>query len=164
MDISNTPIANINEDGTIDVLLDIHFECTFCTDCCKLNNIPATEEDILKMMDNGIEVDQAVEELSPVLIPSKKIENGLIKAYILRKKPFVNECALLNEKGLCKVHEFKPLACQLYPFSIQRKDVGYEVIIHPKCVCNFIIIDVRKEESNTVQIVEELMSALSIDE
>ncbi|MCG3222168.1 MAG: YkgJ family cysteine cluster protein [Candidatus Heimdallarchaeota archaeon] len=164
MDISNTPIANINEDGSIDVLLHVHFECTCCSDCCKLNNIPATEQDILDMMEHGIEIDQAIEVLSPVLIASKSIENGLIKAYILRKKPFVNECAFLDEKGMCKVHEFKPLACQLYPFSIRRRNGGYHVIIHPKCVCNFIEIDVEEDKSNTLQIVSDLMSALSIDD
>ncbi|NPD88508.1 MAG: YkgJ family cysteine cluster protein [Asgard group archaeon] len=164
MDISNTPIANINKDGTIDVLLDIYFECTFCTDCCKLNNIPATEQDILNMMDNGIEIDQAIEVLSPILIPSKNLENGLIKAYILRKKPFVKECAFLDEKGRCKVHEFKPLACQLYPFSIRKRNSFYQVIIHPDCICNFIEINVEEDKTNTLQIVSDLMSTLSIDD
>ncbi|MHA1953906.1 MAG: YkgJ family cysteine cluster protein [Candidatus Heimdallarchaeaceae archaeon] len=164
MDISNTPIANINEDGSIDVLLHVHFECTCCTDCCKLNSIPATEEDILNMNRNGIEVDQAIESLSPILIPSKNIENGFIKAYILRKKPFVNECAFLDEKGMCKVHEFKPFACQLYPFSIRRRNGGYKVIIHPNCICNFIETDVGEDKSNTLKIVNDLMSALSLDE
>ncbi len=163
MDISNTPIANINEDGSIDVLLNIYFKCTSCTACCRLNNIPATEQDILNMMENGIEIDQAVKELSPVLIPSKNVENGLIKAYILRQKPFVKECAFLDEKNLCKVHGFKPLACQLYPFSIRKKESGYQIIIHPDCVCNYIKIDVNEDESNTIQIVENLMSALSLD-
>jgi Fe-S-cluster containining protein len=163
MDISNTPIANLNEDGTIDVLLNIHFECTNCSACCRLNNIPATEQDILDMVENGIEIDQAVEELSPVLIPSKNIENGLIKAYILRKKPFVKECAFLDEKNLCKIHAFKPLACQLYPFSIRKRELGYQIIIHPDCVCNFIKTDVDDDESNTLQVVKDLMSALSLD-
>lgn len=164
MDISNTPIANIDSEGNIDVLLNIYFECTFCTKCCKLNNIPATEKDILKMMDYGIEVDQAVEELSPILIPSKNIANGLIKAYVLRKKPFVKECAFLDEKGKCKIHEFKPLACQLYPFSIRRREEGYQIIIHPNCVCEYIEINVEKDKSNTLQITEELISILLIDE
>lgn len=161
MNISNTPIANIRKDGSIEVLLNIHFECTCCTACCKLNNIPASEQDILNLMDNGIEVDQAVEVLSPILIPSKNIENGLIKAYILRKKPFVNECAFLDEKGLCKVHAFKPLACQLYPFSIRKREEYYQIIIHPDCICKFIEIDIEEEKSNTIQIVKEIMTALS---
>lgn len=163
MEISNTPIANINIDGSIEVLRNIFFECNHCTECCKLNNIPATEEDIIKMVENGVEVDQAVEELSPILIPCPNVENGVTKAYILRKKPFVNECAFLNENNLCKIHEFKPLTCQLYPFSIRKKSEGYKAIIHPDCVCECIKLDVPEEESNTLQIVEELLSLLSLD-
>ncbi len=163
MDISNTPIATVKKNGSIKVLKNIHFECNKCAKCCKLNNIPATEEDIIKMVENGIEVDQAVEVLSPVLIPCPNIENGATKAYILRKKPFVHECAFLDENNLCKVHEFKPLACQLYPFSIRKLSKGYRAIIHPDCVCEFINMDVTKEKSNTLQIVEGLLSLLSLD-
>ncbi len=163
MDISNTPIATVNNDGSIEVLKDIFFECKNCAECCKLNNIPATEEDIIKMVENGIEVDQAVEELSPILVPCPNVENGVTKAYILRRKPFVNECAFVDENNLCKVHEFKPLACQLYPFSIRKLSKGYRAIIHPDCVCDFIQMDVTKEKSNTLQIVEELLALLSLD-
>ena len=71
MDISSTPIASISDEGKIEILRHISFVCTSCTACCKLNNIPITENDIERMLDNGIEVGQAVEELSPVLIASK---------------------------------------------------------------------------------------------
>ena len=163
MNISSTPIANVNNDGSIEVLRHVFFECSNCTECCKLNNIPATEEDIIKMVENGVEVDQAIEVLSPILIPCPNIENGVTKAYILRKKPFVNECAFLNENNLCNIHEFKPLACKLYPFSIRKLSEGYRAIIHPDCVCEFIKLDVLEEESNTLQILEELLSLLSLD-
>ena len=163
MDISSTLIAIINEDRSIEVVKHISFECTNCTACCKLNNIPITENDIERIVDNGIEVGQAVEELSPVLIASKDLDKGLIKAYILRKKPFVNECAFLNEHNLCNIHDFKPAACQLYPFSIRKDGDSYEAIIHPNCVCDFIELDVPEEESQTVEIVQDLLKILSLD-
>jgi len=115
------------------------------------------------MVDNGIEVGQAVEELSPVLIASKDSDKGLIKAYILRKKPFVNECAFLNEENLCNIHDFKPVACQLYPFSIRKDSEVYEAIIHPDCVCDFIELDVPVNKSQTVRIVQDLLKILSLD-
>jgi len=163
MDISNTPIANVKEDGSIEVLRHIQFECNNCTACCKLNNIPITEKDVIRMMENGIEADQAVEDFSPILIASKNLDNGLIKAYMLRKKPFVKECAFLDENNLCKIHGFKPLACQLYPFSVRRTKDGFQAIIHPDCVCETIYLDVNKEDSNTEEIVKELGQLLSLD-
>ena len=160
MDLSGTVLATIDESGKIEVVRHFFFECICCTDCCSLNNVPLTERDIDRLMDNGIELDQAFEEMSPVLIASKDLEKGFIKAYIMRKKPFVNECVFLEEKGLCRIHQFKPIACRLYPFSIRKTDEGYEAIVHPKNVCNFIELDVKEERSNTIEIVEKLMNTL----
>ncbi|MCE7747403.1 MAG: YkgJ family cysteine cluster protein [Candidatus Heimdallarchaeota archaeon] len=161
MDISGTIIATVNEHGEIDVVRHIYFECTSCTECCRLNNIPVTEPDIRLMQDHGIEIDQMLEELSPVLIANKNLEkNGFIKAYILRKKPFVNECVFVDEKGLCKVHKFKPLTCQLYPFSVKKDENKLCVIVHPKNICEFIELDVEESRSNTIEITEELLTAL----
>ncbi|MHA2357558.1 MAG: YkgJ family cysteine cluster protein [Candidatus Heimdallarchaeaceae archaeon] len=163
MDISNTPITNVKKDGSIEVLRHIQFECNHCTNCCKLNNIPVTEKDVIRMVENGIEADQAVANFSPILIASKDIDNGLIKAYMLRRKPFVKECAFLEENKLCRIHEFKPLACQLYPFSVRRIEEGFQVIIHPDCVCETIALDVKEENSDTEQITKELIQLLSLD-
>ena len=163
MDISGTIIATVNEHGEIDVVRHIYFKCTSCTECCKLNNIPVTEPDIRLMQDNGIEIDQMLEELSPVLIANRNLEKkGCIKAYILRKKPFVNECVFLDEEGLCKVHKFKPLTCQLYPFSVKKNENKLYVIVHPKNICEFIELDVEESRSNTIEITEELLATLFV--
>ena len=161
MDISGTIIASVNEFEEINVVKHIFFECTCCTKCCQLNNIPVTEPDIRLMQDNGIEIDQMIETMSPVLIANKNLErNGLIKAYILRQKPFVRECAFLEENRLCKVHDFKPLTCQLYPFSVKRNEDKLYVIVHPKNICEHIEIEVEESKSNTSEIAENLLSFL----
>ena len=160
LDMSNVPIASIDEMGKITILRHIYFKCTICTDCCRLNNIPATDRDMVRIMDAGIAVDQAVEKMSPVLIASKNLEKGFVKAYILRRKPFVNECAFLEESGLCKIHLFKPLACDLYPFSVRKSDNGLIAAVHPKNVCRFIELDVDENKSNTLEIVEDLLAKL----
>ena len=160
LDMSDTPIARVDENGKITILRHVFFECTQCTDCCKLNNIPATEKDMLKLMDAGIPIDQAVEEMSPVLIASKNLEKGFVKAYILRKKPFVNECAFLLEDGLCKIHPVKPTACILYPFSIRKDEDCLLATIHPKNVCRFIELDVEENRSKTLEIVKGLLAQL----
>ncbi len=160
LDMSNIPIASIDENSNIKVLKHIYFECTQCTDCCRLNNIPATEKDMVALMEAGIPIDQAVEEMSPILIASKNLEKGFVKAYLLRKKPFVNECAFLLEDGLCRIHHVKPTACYLYPFSIRKDDDKLLATIHPKNVCRFIELDVGEERSNTLEIVESLLAKL----
>ncbi len=161
MDISGTEIASINEFGEIHTVRHINFECTSCSKCCKLNNIPVTEHDIDQLQKNGLEIDQILEEISPVLIANKNLEHdGLVKAYILRQKPFRRECVFLEEDGLCKVHNFKPLTCQLYPFSVKKNEKKLLVIVHPKNICEFIEIDVDENKSNTTKIVENLMTYL----
>ncbi|MCK4972084.1 MAG: YkgJ family cysteine cluster protein [Candidatus Heimdallarchaeota archaeon] len=163
MDYSGKPIAEVNEAGEITILKHIHFICKGCADCCRLNNIPVTEKDVQRLLDNGIEVDQSLESLSPVLIPSTNVKGGFIKAYIFKRKPFVKECAFLDENLLCKIHSFKPLACQLYPFAVRKTDEGFIAIIHPDTVCKFIDVDVKEEESNTSEIVQNLISLLSLE-
>jgi len=160
LDMSDVPIASIDENGNVTVLRYIYFKCTQCTDCCRLNNIPATDKDMVRILDAGIPVDQAVEEMSPVLIASKNLEKGFVKAYILRKKPFVNECAFLLEDGLCKIHPVKPIACQLYPFSIRKDGERLIAAVHPKNVCRFIELDVEENRSNTIEIVENILAEL----
>jgi Fe-S-cluster containining protein len=161
MDISGTKIALVNEFGDIRLVRHIYFECTSCTKCCKLNNIPVTEHDIEQLQEKGIEIDQILGEISPVLIANRNLDhNGLIKAYILRQKPFVRECVFLEETGLCKVHDFKPLTCQLYPFSVKKNENELEIIVHPKNICEYIEINVAEERSNTVEIVENLLTYL----
>ena len=98
------------------------------------------------MLDNEIEVDQSLESLSPVLIPSSNVKGGFIKAYILKK-----------------IHSFKPLACQLYPFAVRKSEEGFIALIHPDTVCKFIETDVKEDDSNTVEIVKGLISLLSLE-
>jgi len=163
MDYSGLPIAKVNEAGDITILKHIRFKCTECADCCRLNNVPVTEKDVQRLLDNGIEVDQSLESLSPVLISSSNVKRGFIKAYFLKKKPFVKECAFLDENLLCKIHSFKPLACQLYPFAVRKTEEGFIAIIHPDTVCKFIDVDIKKEESNTTKIVQNLILLLSLE-
>ncbi|MBY9000402.1 MAG: YkgJ family cysteine cluster protein [Candidatus Heimdallarchaeota archaeon] len=160
MDYSGMSIAEVSKSCEITILKHVHFECLGCAPCCRLNNIPVTEKDIQLLLDNGIELDQSLESLSPVLIPSSNVEKGFIKAYILRKKPFVKECVFLEENLKCKIHSYKPIACQLYPFAVRKSDEGFTAIIHPDTVCAHIDIDVLEKDSNTIEIVKDLISLL----
>ncbi len=139
--IENVEIGIINlRTGDLKVINEISFRCHSTTACCRLHTIPLTENDVLRIEKHGYELFQFLKETSPVLILSKIKKGHYTKAYILKKKPFSNECVFL-ENNKCKIHEFKPIACKLYPFSI-RRDEGDEdkvtVIVHPESVCTSV--------------------------
>ena len=157
-DHSDTIIAKIKDNNKIEVVRDIFFECNNCALCCKINEIPVIEKDITRILDHGFELDQFLKELSPVLIRSHQKKDSFIKAYILKKKPFVKECVFLDENEKCKIHKYKPLSCCIYPFAVRKGDEGLLVIVHPKSVCASIDMDVNKKKSNTKKIVEFLLS------
>ncbi|MCK4845356.1 MAG: YkgJ family cysteine cluster protein [Candidatus Heimdallarchaeota archaeon] len=155
---SDTIIAKIKDNNKIEVVRDIFFECNNCALCCKVSEIPVIEKDITRILDHGYELDQFLKELSPVLIRSHQKKDSFIKAYILKKKPFVKECVFLDENERCKIHKYKPLSCSIYPFAVRKGDEGLLVIVHPKSVCASIDMDVNKKKSNTKKIVELLLS------
>ncbi len=158
MNHSGTIIAKIKDDNKIEVVRDIFFECNNCALCCKINEIPVIEKDITRILDHGYELDQFLKELSPVLIRSHQKKDSFIKAYFLKKKPFVKECVFLDEDEKCKIHKYKPLSCSIYPFAVRKDDESLLVIVHPKSVCASIDTDVNKEKSNTKKTVENLLS------
>ena len=158
MDQSDIVIAKIKGNENIEVVNDIFFECNNCAICCKINEVPVTEKDITRILDHGFELDQFLKELSPVLIRSHQKKDSFIKAYFLKKKPFVKECVFLDENQKCKIHKYKPLSCCIYPFAVRKDDESFLVIVHPKSVCVSIDMDVNKKKSNTKKIVENLLS------
>ena len=148
--------------GEITVLKHIYFKCTGCALCCIQNKIPITEREIAKIEElENIDIEYALESLSPILIPQRgKSDNYNIKAYIIKKKPFSHECYFLDNNKMCKIHQDKPFACIMYPFSIRPNDDGsVSVLIHPESVCKFIF-EVEEEKSNTEAIVEEIFAAI----
>jgi len=153
--LSAIKIAEILPNGDIKILRHIYFKCTGCAQCCKDNYIPVTEEDLEILTSNGYEIDQILEDLSPVLIP--KGDNQYFKAYLLRKKPFINECIFLDTDNACKVHSFKPMSCKIYPFAIKEEDNRVFITIHPSNVCKYIELDVKEEDSNTIEVVKEIL-------
>ncbi|MHA1302993.1 MAG: YkgJ family cysteine cluster protein [Candidatus Heimdallarchaeaceae archaeon] len=163
-DFNGTKIATIYFDGRIEVVREIYFECSSCGLCCKTNRIPVRERDIQRIQEHGYEIDQLFEEISPVFIPSKNAEGSFIKAYILRKKPFVHTCIFLDENNMCEIHEYKPLACRIYPFALRKEgENSVAVIVHPNSICPSIEFDVTKERSNTYEAAEYLYSVIDLE-
>ncbi len=130
----------------VEVLIDKHFVCVSCARCCRENKIPASEQDLLRMQENGIDLGVALEVLSPVLISSQTLTDARFKAYVLRQKPYTGGCAFLEEDNLCRIHDFKPLACKIYPFSVRPAEDGKVFLFeHPSSVCENVFVPSEHE-------------------
>ncbi len=136
MKFQDLPIGTIDlETGEVHIINNIDFGCKSSGDCCRKNEIPVTEKEVERIMDKGWELDQFLESLMPVVLPGKT-EGTRIKAYILKKKPFTRDCVFLDEENRCKIHEFKPFACRMYPFSYNVAGKNkIEVRVHAQNVC-----------------------------
>ena len=132
----------------------VWFQCNSTTACCRYHEIPITERDIQRILDNGYDLFQFIVEPSPILIKSKMKEGAYTKAYVLKKKPFTTECVFL-ENGKCKIHEFKPTACRLYPFTLRPVEGNSDlisVVVHPDSVCASVHTEERDSTKIPLQI------------
>ncbi|MHA2502305.1 MAG: YkgJ family cysteine cluster protein [Candidatus Kariarchaeaceae archaeon] len=115
------------------------FTCTSRVDCCSRLSIPVTEPEIDRIVKAGYELDQIIRDSSPVILNPSSNVGRQQKAYILKKKPFDGTCTFLEEK-MCSIHEIKPIACRLYPFSLNiMSEEQIEVIVHEGQVCQSIL-------------------------
>ena len=140
-------------DPIVEVAIDVFFDCNYCGDCCKKHRIPVSEKDISLLQMHNIPIDSTLESLSPILFKGKPKEqvfdssnpfsDNLVKAYILRKKPYIHECIFLQSEqniAKCSVHSFKPLTCRIYPFSVKRLSPTKIVISeNTSTVCDQVI-------------------------
>lgn len=145
MTVQNQPVATFNtETAEIIILTEMQLSCKNSTNCCRKNTIPVLEEDIQRIMDAGYELDQFIDGLSPVLVPDKT-GNGLLKAYLLKKKPYSDECVFL-QGNLCSIHAVKPFACKIYPFYYEYLgNTELLLKIHPQNVCENVCVGHNKQ-------------------
>lgn len=113
----------------------IKYTCSVSGDCCRRFTIPITDFDIKKIEDQGFELDQIVENLSPSLVMPKTEFGSIEKNYRIKRKPFLKECTFLKD-GVCSIHEFKPFGCRIFPFQLYILDENtVSVRIHESNFC-----------------------------
>lgn len=153
------------ETHKIEINNHIEFRCTRtieCFECCSTLRIPVTAHDIDRIEQQGYELDQIVESLSPIRLPSKTISGTTEKVYLLKRKPFDNTCTFLEEK-LCNIHEFKPFACRIFPFSLWIIDeFQVRVVIHMDRLCNSINT-ANIENNNSLEILQSIKEELEYE-
>ncbi|WP_048165764.1 YkgJ family cysteine cluster protein [Palaeococcus pacificus] len=96
---------------------DVHFECKFCLDCCRGRFIYLTLYDIKRIAKNGHDVEDFI---------MLSMDSGKIR-FVLSYREWDLGCIFQDlETGKCKIHDYNPLVCQLYPFMVSHKPLGIE--------------------------------------
>ena len=142
----------------------ISFTCDSLVDCCSRMKIPVTEFDIQQIQDKGYELDQIIQNLSPIILPAKTPARKSEKVYLIKRKPFDATCTFLgSETKLCTIHDFKPFACETYPFSLDilEKD-RISVIIHTESLCK-AIQSTQQATSDNESILKGLLTKIMVE-
>ena len=100
-----------------------------------------------------------IEDATPIILNPNSKFGPTQKAYILKRKPFDGSCTFLEDK-LCKIHEFKPFACKLYPFALDfENDDLINLVIHQEQLCKSIE-PATEVDANNNQILTDMMEVL----
>lgn len=107
------------------------FKCTRCAAlCCKLGGPALTKEDVKRIKDAGyIETD--------FLEPTNEIESSTLLSGDMRSEKD-GSCVFLEfdvklDCYKCSIYDFRPLLCQLYPFSFEIEDSHRAVLKFIPC-------------------------------
>ena len=139
----------------------INFSCESRVECCSSLKIPVNSKDIERIEDQGYEIDQIIESMSPVFFPSKTQSGRTEKTYILKRKPFTGECTFL-ENDKCKIHEYKPFACRLYPFELKiDSEENITVTIHANKLCRSI--KHAENNKNNLKLLNEIKNLITAE-
>ncbi|ASJ16305.1 Fe-S-cluster oxidoreductase [Thermococcus chitonophagus] len=126
-------IAIVNmKTGEIDVVKDnFKFKCIEdCARCCIENDIPLREEDVERIKALGYEEEYFVDYTKMFYRGPKFL------GYAIKKRPFDDACVFLDpETKKCRIYEYRPLACKLYPFILIKHGDTLEIYIKKDSNC-----------------------------
>lgn len=139
----------------------VNFNCASTADCCSNLKIPVTDFDIQRIEAHDYAMYQIVQDQSPQLrLPTTKFGN-IEKNYWIKSNPYTGTCTFLEGK-LCKIHEFKPFGCRIFPFSLEFVDVDHVIVkIHPSNLCKTVSVSVSKDSDNESHLEDLLVTILA---
>jgi Fe-S-cluster containining protein len=122
-------IARVKLDPETGQFLDVRlfekglrFKCKRCgIYCCKLGGPCLTREDIKQIESAGYEINEFVED-------SKRKYGELLMTRAMKNRKD-GSCIFLRTDGKrnayeCLIYEIRPILCRLFPFEINRIDIG----------------------------------------
>lgn len=109
---------------------ELDFACQSSANCCRFFNVNITHLDIKKILDNR-------EDLNPNDFlyftqsdPKEDESESFISTYgkrniSLKKKSNSQDCVFLDANNMCSIHEFKPIVCKAFPFSLEKGKISW---------------------------------------
>ena len=116
----------------------LRFDCTLCRDCCTKYIPLIVSEDVRRIVHHsGLRAEEFVRFYGPddVDLPASDetwIRTRQGKRVLGLRKMRGGDCYFLKEDGLCRIHEFKPLLCRMYPFQPVNPNARRVRFVFPK--------------------------------
>mgnify|MGYP001566369284 CR=1 FL=1 len=111
---------------------ETNFSCETCGNCCRTKLINISHKDIKNILKNRPDLKPddflKIMPINKAFLPDKYEKEFFISAgnkrhwLVLEKKENSNDCIFLTDNNYCSIHEFKPLACKVWPFSLRQTD------------------------------------------
>jgi lysine-N-methylase len=111
-----------------------NWDCHGCGECCREYEVHVTDAERRKIIDQGWENDPAIGD-TPLFVQTG---GWWRRKWRLNTRPGDDACIFLNEQGRCRIHAkfggaAKPLACQVYPFTLNPAGDHWRVGIRFAC-------------------------------
>lgn len=111
-----------------------NWDCHGCGECCHEYEVHVTEAERQRILAQGWENDPAIGD-APLFVPAGPRRQG---KWRLNTRGPDDACVFLNEQGKCRIHAkfggaAKPLACQVYPFTLTPAGDHWRVGIRFAC-------------------------------
>lgn len=147
---------------------ELMFSCQSCGNCCKSFDVNITDYDIGRILENrpDLNFDDFIEIVEPVAktdVEHLKLTSNKDAMIILKQKQNSKECIFLTENNMCSIHEFKPIGCRTWPFTLNfyNSDVKWNNLFRPflknKCAHKL------EENSNDENFLRENIEKLILD-
>src|SRR5437868_776325 len=111
-----------------------NWDCHGCGECCREYEVHVTEAERQRILAQGWENDPAIGN-TPLFVP---VGPWWRRKWRLNTRPGDDACVFLNAEGRCRIHAkfggpAKPLACQVYPFTLNPAGDHWRVGIRFAC-------------------------------
>ncbi|MEK7434565.1 MAG: YkgJ family cysteine cluster protein [Cyanobacteriota bacterium] len=108
----------------------LDFACQSCGSCCKYFNINITHIDLERIIENRPDLTTKDFVSYVQANPKEPEDESFISTYgkrelALKKKKGKNECVFLDDRNMCSIHEFKPIVCRVWPFSLEKGVISW---------------------------------------
>jgi len=150
---------------------ELMFSCQSCGNCCRSFDVNITDYDIGRILENrpDLKFDDFIEIVKPLAktdVDNLKLPDGKEAMIILKQKPNSKECIFLTEDNKCSIHDFKPIGCRTWPFSlnIYNSDVKWNNLFRPflKNKCAHKLIENSNDENFLRENLEKLIDDVNL--